>query len=146
MDRAGLSGPTNEDFNCRCYGQKGHRAAKCPQKTPQENLVYFLWEEGPFRRNLPVKGAANGYSPVEVAAARVESGEELKWKKKEDDEPMPIVRESQNRYLVAAYKGTDESQTLPKIKGCNLVDIDAIFNKAPIVRPPLFVPTPGKKK
>lgn len=56
-----------------------------------------------------------------VAAARVESEEGLKLKKQGDEEPVAVVRESQNKDLMAAAKRNAEAQALSKQRRDNIM-------------------------
>lgn len=59
---------------------------------------------------------------------------------------MAVVRKSQERNLVAKAKRNAKGWALPKQRRDSILKIDALMNKAPIVRPPLVVLTSGKKK
>lgn len=67
------------------------------------------------------KGQHNGDLRVGVAEARVESGDELNLKKKEDEESVEVVRESHNKDLVAEAKRNVERQALPKQRKDNIM-------------------------
>lgn len=67
-------------------------------------------------------------------------------KEKNDDEPIAIVQESRKGDLVAEAKRKANGQAFPKQHRDNFMDIEALMNKSPVVRPQMVVPEPTRKK
>lgn len=111
VDKAGPTEPTNEDFSCRYCGQKSYHSTRCPFNPYREIRCTFPWSKCKVFWEIPwSKWKRNVDRLLLIAAARVKSGEELKLKEKEDEEPVAVVLESRNRDFGSAKRETQSAR------------------------------------
>lgn len=67
-------------------------------------------------------------------------------KEKNDEEPVFGVQEFQKGDLMAVEKVNVDGQAFQKQRRDNVMELNELMNKAPVVRPPMDVPEPRRKR
>lgn len=138
MDKDGQAAPVDDDFSCSYCRKSGQRESYAS--------VYLLWKKGLHEENCWSKRQQYDDFCVWATTAGVESGEDFKLDKKEVEEPVAVICEYQNKYLVAMANMNAEGQGRLKQKRDNIMEIDLLVNKSLIFRPLLLFDTSDKKK